>query len=376
MNLKNAFAKIDEAELVALPDADVSKVVGAATVITPVPAHATPVEQAVLSLGRKKPDHLWKYFNETGELVFAVARWNDATGKKVSFLPISWVRDANGLDRFAFKHQVARRPLYGLLDLQLRPDAPVVVVEGEKCADAARGVFPEAVVITSPGGSNAAYKADWTPLRGRTRVVIWGDADDAGLKYAQDVAQNVAGLDVGEILIVDAKKLASTASSGTSRNPVPGWDVADALAEGWHPDELRKAVFACASRYQGARRFLSFGSFAMNEKGLIFELPPKGKDEEGRMLWISAPFEVLGRIRDPKGEGWARLLCWRDDDGRVHTHSISDAELHCDQGSSANLASRGLKVSTGPNRSHLIRYLNEASVDNRVTVETKLAGTR
>src|SRR6201984_3700536 len=85
MNVKKAFAKIDEAEMVALPDADVSKFVGAATVIAPVPAHAPPVEQAVLSLRRGKTDHLWIYVNGNGDLVFAVARWNDAAGKKVSF---------------------------------------------------------------------------------------------------------------------------------------------------------------------------------------------------------------------------------------------------------------------------------------------------
>jgi hypothetical protein len=90
MNLKNAFAKIDETELVAFAAAAVSKV-DAVTVIAPVPSSAIPIEQAALSLGRTKPDQLWKYLDGAGKLLFAVARWNDAAGKKVRFLPISWV---------------------------------------------------------------------------------------------------------------------------------------------------------------------------------------------------------------------------------------------------------------------------------------------
>ena len=78
------------------------------------------------------------------------------------------------------------------------------------------------------------------------------------------------------------------------------------------------------------RRFLSFGSFTMNEKGLTVEVPSRKKGEGRRILWISAPFEILGRTRDPNGHEWARLLRWRDDDCREHTQPISDADLHGD----------------------------------------------
>jgi Domain of unknown function (DUF927) len=68
-------------------------------------------------------------------------------------------------------------------------------------------------------------------------------------------------------------------------------------------------------------------------------------------------------------EGWARWLRWRDEDGRVHTQPISDADLHGDpRALCAMLAGLGLKVATGPNRGKLLRYLNEASVQSRVTI--------
>ena len=60
--------------------------------------------------------------------------------------------------------------------LAQRSDAPVIVVEGEKTADAAGKIFPDYVCMTSPFGAPSAAKADWTPLHGRT-VVIWPDND-------------------------------------------------------------------------------------------------------------------------------------------------------------------------------------------------------
>ena len=42
------------------------------------------------------------------------------------------------------------RPLYNLSELALRPDSPVLIVEGEKTADAAK-LFPDYVVVTSSG---------------------------------------------------------------------------------------------------------------------------------------------------------------------------------------------------------------------------------
>jgi hypothetical protein len=73
-------------------------------------------------------------------------------------------------------------PLYGLDRLAARPDAPVLLVEGEKTADAGDSLFPDYVAITS-GGSTSAASADWSPLSGRD-VTIWPDNDEPGKKYA------------------------------------------------------------------------------------------------------------------------------------------------------------------------------------------------
>ena len=127
------------------------------------------------------------------------------------------------------------RPLYGLDRLAENPSAPVVVVEGEKAADAASRIFPDSVCVTSPGGSNAAAKCDWTPLAKR-QVMVWPDADKPGAGYRQSVTTILQDLDC-EISVVefDGKPEA--------------WDAADAVAE-W-PDlaALRCEVLKHAKPY-------------------------------------------------------------------------------------------------------------------------------
>ena len=101
------------------------------------------------------------------------------------------------------------------------------------------------------------------------------------------------------------------------------------------------------------------------KSGLTVEIAKRNKTER---KWIAAPFEILGRVRDPNSESWARLLRWSDDDGRVHEHTVSDADLHNDVGAlCARLASLGLKIVTGPARAYLIRYLNQIKPKARVT---------
>jgi putative DNA primase/helicase len=234
-------------------------------------------------------------------------------------------------------------------------------------------VFPKSVVVSSPGGSNAVHKTDWSPLRGRARILIWGDADDAGHKFVANVSAALHELDIPQILTVDAEKLASIDPRGGTRCQTSGWDVADALAEGWEPHALRKEAFDNATQLEKRPRYISFENFTMQDDGLFAEFPRgNGKNRTLESIWIASPFEILGRVRHPNGEGWARWVRWRDDDGRAHTQSISDSDLHGDVGAlCANLASRGLRIVTGPSRLHLVRYLNQTSVEKRVTLVTR-----
>jgi putative DNA primase/helicase len=118
-------------------------------------------------------------------------------------------------------------------------------------------------------------------------------------------------------------------------------------------------------------QFLSFAPFTMDpKKGLFITVERRrGKEEWQEEIWLSAPFEIIGRVRDPKSESWARLLQWPDDDGVAHQHPVADEDLHGD-GSAlcAALASRGLKIVTGSARQYFVSYLNQATIKARVTI--------
>ena len=90
-------------------------------------------------------------------------------------------------------------------------------------------------------------------------------------------------------------------------------------------------------------------------KGLMATITNgKGEDEITEDIRISGVFEILGRVRDPNGEGWARLLRWRDADNVWHSYAVADASLHGDPKTvCSELASRGLEITTSKHRPHL-----------------------
>ena len=129
--------------------------------------------------------------------------------------------EGDGVAEWRWQALEKPRPLYRLDALAAHPDAPVIVVEGEKAADAAQRLLPDLVATTSSGGCKAAAKANWSPLRGR-RIVIWPDADSEGAEYARSVARLVHAADAQSVAIMEVPTVAAK-----------GWDAADAEAEGW-----------------------------------------------------------------------------------------------------------------------------------------------
>jgi putative DNA primase/helicase len=129
------------------------------------------------------------------------------------------------------------RPLYGIDRLMARPEAPVIVTEGEKAADSGALLLPDYVVVTSPGGSKAAKAADWSAIAGHPRAVIWRDADAAGEAYARDVCEMLA-------------KLSPAPAVAIVKPPAgmpEGWDAADALAQRWTPAQAAELIKSAAA---------------------------------------------------------------------------------------------------------------------------------
>jgi hypothetical protein len=135
-----------------------------------------------------------------------------------------------------------------------RPNASVLIVAGEKTADAAEERFPEHVAITWPGGTNAVRKADWSVLKGR-EVVIWPDADEPGRKASRDVALMARAAGALDVVIVQ----------GPETLP-KGWDLADPVPDGLDLDELLAGPIPVQAEAE-----LPFG-FALTSKGLVWTL--------------------------------------------------------------------------------------------------------
>jgi hypothetical protein len=181
INTTDTFAPLDDEEIgqAQQHQADLWKP------ILPVPSDAVPLTMTILNRFALKEYAFttsWRYHDAEGRLLGFVARYDrppngQLAAKQVK--PFVFCEGPHGVREWRSKGFPEPRPLYGLDRLASMPDAPVLVVEGEKTADAAGKRFPDHVAITSPSGSKAARKADWTPLAGR-HVVIWPDADDPG----------------------------------------------------------------------------------------------------------------------------------------------------------------------------------------------------
>jgi putative DNA primase/helicase len=126
----------------------------------------------------------WTYRNRDGDIVLRVIRYALPDGGK-QYRPIHPSKDG-----WRIGDPSGPLPLYRLY--KLPTDGLVCVTEGEKAADAARNIGLAAT--TSAHGSGSAEKTDWTPLAGR-EICILPDADDAGRKYAQDVARLLVKLE-------------------------------------------------------------------------------------------------------------------------------------------------------------------------------------
>lgn len=189
-----------------------------------VPVPATALEPNFLKLLGWQPTVLYKYPNAAGALVMLVARLDRIDGEK-EIRPLSYVRNGLGQLEWIVSARPAPRALYGLNHLALNPSAPVLVVEGEKTAEAARQLFPDHAVVTWSGGANSVDKSDWSPLAGRD-VVLWADNDEPGKKAMEAIAATL-------------KTVARSVQFVQLPIELPkGWDLADTIPDGLSAAEI------------------------------------------------------------------------------------------------------------------------------------------
>lgn len=312
--------------------------------------------------------------------------------------------------------------VYGLDRLAAKPDAEVIVCEGEKASDAASRLFPEKVIVSNVNGAKSPWKSDWSSLAGRT-VFLWGDFDVPGVSYIAAVERLVT--DAGAFVTHTIRPewfLQMGRKLGIERKTLPeGWNAADAEQEKFTADNIQafieqektlhgenslfiltqnqqksvveelvqsdehphhQKVVAAKKRAQ-TRELFNDSEFAviLSRKGFkngVYWQEPFGEDDvPKRPTLLCSPLIVVAQTRDIYQSNWGKLLTWQDNDGHEHHWACPDELL---AGSDAGefrreLVRNGLTISTfGRARQMLVEYvLNYKPLsDNRVRCVNKI----
>ncbi len=353
---------------------------GGAVCLMPIPADAPPPPAAHSRHG--KPVKRWAYVDSSGLVCFFHDRY-EPPGERKQFAPLTLWRGLDGRLAWQFKAPPAPRPLLGLDRLAALSSAPVMVVEGEKAADAATGLLPGWVVVCWQGGAQAVERADWSPLAGRD-VVLWPDADEPGAECMGKLAQRLAGLGAARVRLIDLAQLAQVAGQDDAGAPVlspgpalgAGDDAADLVARGWAADhvallldrpgflvDVRPALAAQSAKPAApAAEAVPARRFILEDAGVYFLDPDKSP------RWVCPPLEVVALVRDPHGEGWGKLVRFRDPDGSEKRRILPDAMLSGD-GTELERTLRGAGLKVAPSGRPLLRqYLIEAAPEDRARV--------
>lgn len=166
------------------------------------------------------PVATYNYTDADGQILAVVRRYHSAELDKRG-KPKKEFRPWNPAEQKA-KAPTENRPLYNIPKVLAEPW--VVFVEGEGKADAlmAAGI----TATCSMSGCKAPLdKTDWSPLAGK-HVVIWPDADDEGIEFANKVQEHLGSI------------AASVVQIQIPADKPKGWDAADAIEEGLDPRQI------------------------------------------------------------------------------------------------------------------------------------------
>lgn len=259
-----------------------------------VPFDAPPPPTSVYNAELKKNfdiTKMWEIRTFKGDLVAYDCRVDYPDGHK-DVLPLRWVKDS-----WMFKAIKDKRPPYGIHQLNGNYVSPIVITEGCKCADAAKQLLPAYLSITWTGGSNAVKKTDWSKVADRKVVII----PDADAKHNKETGELLpwneqpgmkAALQIAKILYDNRceVKIINTESQASVKD---GWDIADALAEGWKASDMLKFCRDNATVYPPA------SEIELNELDDVYiEVKDSSIKEREDSADDNKYFRILGYNRD------------------------------------------------------------------------------
>lgn len=359
------------------------------TPILPVPADAPPMRFKHPEYGL--PSRSWEYRDAEGRLLCHVARfdYHDGGRPEKILLPICYCALPDGKRGWRAKGLPAPRPLYRLdrivASADEDPQPRIIVCEGEKTADAAARLFPDAVCTTPMHGAQSPHLTDWSPLAGRD-VVIAPDADEAGEKFALTVAGLAQQADARSVELLPHNVFSSTYWEGDRKGSRPwgnrkkGYDLADAVADGWTAERVQeraeKKGGSLTIRLPEDHRFLGqlIGWTWVWTKGGTFRFNATSVeqlhvDDEGNEHWqyLCSHIVVTGHARSTSGDNWGIVVELKDPDNRLK-QLILPAKLFAGDAKAVweQLLAAGAHLSSGRSqRAALMDYLTGAVPPDR-----------
>lgn len=193
-----------------------------------------PKPKSVSHYQHGKPSKIWGYKNNKGEVVGYICRFDLADGRK-EVLPYSYATNGTKSE-WRWLGFEKPRPLYNLdkiLNVKYK-DASILIVEGEKTADAAqKQLDPVKTVVTCwIGGAKQVKNNDWSPLYGRN-VIYFPDNDQPGIEAMR------------EIRTLIGEKTKKNFICKLPDDLPKHWDLAD---REWKAGELRGFVLGCINK--------------------------------------------------------------------------------------------------------------------------------
>ena len=283
------------------------------------------------------PEIVFVYRDQASNPVSIVCRWDlEREGKKRKE-----IRPYSKIDgRWIWKAITEDKPLYNLDMLTRNYSKPTYVAEGEKAADALAKLNPDAVVTTIQGGAKATAKADLSPLKG-CEVVIFPDNDEAGERFASDLARRLHKVGANSIRIVDTEAWGRTEINEgkvqwNERDKCPDkWDAANALDEGWTAESFASIVdriknddptfapFSFPKRWP----FITRGNDIVQVRKKVEE------SKDGKLYFYSyepvfTKIDVLGRFTDGKGKSHGHVVRIGQDQFPVYAHQFVGTDFN------------------------------------------------
>ena len=220
--------------------------------IYPAPNHkveiASEKQLSYMIKGRQEVAR-YAYKDADHNILGYVVRLENKEGHKIT-PTLTYCRNQEDKEQWRWQGFGNDRPLYGLEQLKEKPDAKVLIVEGEKTAEAARTLLSDYAVITWSGGCGAVNKTDWSVLKDKD-ITIWPDNDKPGFN---------AAIKIADILKTqsDQRQENIHAVEGINKVKIVGlpptlphkWDLANKLLDGMNVKAILESSWQAQARDQ------------------------------------------------------------------------------------------------------------------------------